>query len=218
MGQFNQGSFATHTHLKKLTTMNCNPCPVQASDVCWQDSDACSSVSVCTVDEKCGPCPVDCPPKGFRDKVADFFKRSRSCSPCGNKDANAPQMKTCYRKEYYTAKVPVTKIIRVPEEIQVTRRRVIRQKVPTTKTKWVKQVVPCEKTVKRTVKVPCTKTKMRSKTITSWKTVTKSRQVPYTVCETPCPPPAATVYAPRQRCPPQCPPGYQQYVPSQYVH
>merc|ERR1712071_335743 len=44
-----------HTHLKKPTTMNCNTCPVQASGACWRESDACSSVSACTVDEKCGP-------------------------------------------------------------------------------------------------------------------------------------------------------------------
>lgn len=164
------------------------------------DFDDASTVSADTVREVPMAGQVDrnqahTQPENFRDRFRDFFHRSRSVSPvrqaaaatgdCGQ--LGGRQMKTMYKNEYYTAKVPVVKTIRVPEEVQVIRKKWISQQVPTTRTKWVKQVVPVEKTIKRTIRVPCTTTKMRNKTVTSWKTVTKSRKVPYTVCETPCP-------------------------------
>lgn len=90
-------------------------------------------------------------------------------------------MKTCYRKEYYTERVPITRTVKVPVTVTGMQKKVIFQKVPGTKTKWVKQVIPTTKTVKRTVKVPTFKTKMENREVGGFKTIRKSRKVPYTV-------------------------------------
>merc|ERR1711881_524592 len=111
-------------------------------------NDDCSTISATTVSQQCydqfNACPMpyqpnnnNCEGEGFRDRVRDFFHRSRSCSPCGPKQ---PQMKTCYRKEYYTVQVPCTKTV----------------KVPCFKTKMQTKTIDTMKTVTKCRKVPYT--------------------------------------------------------------